>query len=313
MKNEITCSVVMPTHNCANYIGDAIRSIIVQNVSNYEIIIIDDASSDATPDVLAAWQAETSRVRVLRTDGVGPAVARNIGVEAARGSLIAFLDADDIWSPGKLAAQLDWHFQHPQASFSFTDYRHVGSDGSDRGTCFEFWQHPMIGEGFQLLVDAPSLLLGRNLVGTSTVMARRDVLMALGGFDPLLPSSEDWELWLRLARSGPVGISGRVGGLYLMRPGSATAAREKRIQAMEMILARALVAAPRPQAADIRRARSRLAVARAELAGEQGRRFGALTHHAAAAFLAPSRRALRDCAASFALLTGWKAGRHDPA
>lgn len=313
MKKDPVCSVIMPTHNCADYICGAIRSIFVQGVQNFEIIVIDDNSSDATEDLLDRWQSENDHIRVLRTDGVGPGVARNIGIEAARGSLIAFLDADDVWCPGKLAAQLDWHFQNPQATLSFTDYRHVGSDGSDRGTCFEFWQHPSHGESFQRLTDAPSLLLGRNLVGTSTVMARRDVLMALGGFDPLLPSSEDWELWLRLARGGPVGISGRIGCYYLMRVGSATAAREKRIQAMEMILARALAAHPRPKAADIRRARARLAVARAELAGEQGRRFGAVAHHATAAMLTPSRRAMRDCAAALALLAGWKGGLRDPA
>lgn len=286
------CSIIIPTHDCAEYLSAALSSIVVQGIDDLEILVVDDASTDDTPALLAAWGGAIEGLRVLRTERLGPAGARNHALAEARAPLIAFLDADDVWLAGKLAPQLALHEARPEVVMSFTDYRHVGPDGEDRGGCFAFWNRPAPSEAFSVLPDPWSTLLGCNLVGTSTVVARRDALVAVEGFDRGMPSSEDWDLWLKLARRGPVAWSGRVGCDYLMRPGSVTAARERRIRAMEITLARALREHRRPKRRDVRLAKARLATARAECARERDRTLEAVIGHAHALALAPSRRAL---------------------
>ena len=308
------CAVVIPTYNCADYLNAALTSVAAQGVANLEVIVVDDGSTDATDAVVRNARGELpglGALMVLKTKNLGPGPARNFAVAAARAPLIAFLDADDIWAPGKLERQIAFHEAFPKIALSFTDYRHVGPDGEDRGGCFDFWNHKAA-EDFTLLADAHSVLLGRNLVGTSTVMTTRAAFQAVGGFAGDMPSSEDWELWLKLARGGAVACSGKIGCDYLMRPNSLTAARERRIVAMETILERALAAQPAPGARDVRAARARILTARAEFARERGKVFAAMAGHAAALILDPSKRAFRATVADFSrsfLTTFGLAGR----
>lgn len=295
------CTVVIPTYNCAEYLYAALSSVVAQRVSNLEVIVVDDGSTDATAAVLETARAdlpELGALRVLKTKNLGPGAARNFAVAEARAPLIAFLDADDIWLPGKLERQIAFHEAFPKTVLSFTDYRHVGPDGEDRGGCFDFWNHKAA-EAFTPLAGAHSILLGRNLVGTSTVMTTSAAFQAVGGFACEMPSSEDWELWLKLARGGAVACSGKIGCDYLMRPNSLTAARERRIAAMETILGRALAAQPAPEARDVRAARARILTARAEFARERGMTFRAMAGHAVALILDPSTRAFRATVADF--------------
>lgn len=288
------CAVIIPTYNCAEYLPAALESVAAQGVADLEVIVIDDGSSDGTDAVLkrAEQLPGLGRLRCFQTRQIGPGLARNFGVEVARAPLIAFLDADDVWLPGKLEPQLAFHEARPDVVLSFTDYRHRGPSGDDRGTCFEFWGHGA-GSTFATLPRAASVLLGCNLVGTSTVVLDRAAFMEVNGFGGEMPSSEDWDLWLKLARRGPIARSGQIGCDYLMRPNSVTAARASRIVAMEMILDRALRAFPKPDARDVRRARARIATARAEHDREQGNVLRASLRHAAALALDPSRRGLR--------------------
>jgi len=288
------CAVVIPTYNCAEYLPAALESVAVQGVSNIEVIVIDDGSSDDTAAILKRAEAMPGlgRLRCFQTRQIGPGLARNFAVEVARAPLIAFLDADDVWLPGKLESQIAFHEERPDVVMSFTDYRHRGPTGDDRGTCFEFWRHEA-SPSFDLLPRAASVLLGRNLVGTSTVVVDRATFLDLKGFGGEMPSSEDWDLWLKLARRGPVALSAQLGCDYLMRPNSETAARASRITAMEIILDRALHAFPQPDLRDIRRARARIVTARAEHAREQGKMLRATLGHAAALTLDPTLRGLR--------------------
>ncbi len=287
------CAVVIPTYNCADFLFAALESVAAQAVADIEVIVIDDGSSDDTDAVLkrAERLAGLGRLRCFRTRQIGPSSARNLGVEVARAPLVAFLDADDVWLPGKLAAQLAFHEARPEIVMSFTDYCHRGMDGADRGTCFAFWRFGAQPD-YEILPRAASILVGRNLVGTSTVVVDRAAFLDVGGFGSELPSSEDWDLWLKLARHGPVAFTGAVCCDYLMRPNSLTAARAKRIDAMETILHRALVADPRPDLRDVLRARARLLTARAEHAREQGKALRAAFGHAAALAFDPSVRGL---------------------
>ncbi|SHH29113.1 glycosyltransferase family 2 protein [Ferrimonas marina] len=286
------CSVVIPTHNCLGYLRQALESVRLQPVSAMEILVVDDNSSDGTWPWLLEQHLADPRIRPLRCQMGHPGAARNLALQAARGRFVAFLDADDGWAPDKLAPQLAYHQHHAEVVMSFTDYRHLGPQGEDRGTCFEFWQSCGLatGQGYRQLPEPQATLLGRNLVGTSTVMARRDALLACGGFDDSLPSAEDWDLWLKLSRYGRVAVTSRCQSWYLMRPGSETSQAGRRIRAMRQVMQRHQQGCGWQAK---RWARARIATAQAELALAQQQPWHAWWQHLQACTLVPSRRHLR--------------------
>ncbi|MDD7909214.1 glycosyltransferase family A protein [Pseudovibrio exalbescens] len=292
---EPGCSVVIPTRDCLPYLKEAIRSVIEQAFQPLELIVVDDGSTDGTGEWLSRLAVDCDELVALQGPAKGPASARNLAISKARYSHVAFLDADDIWYPGKLAEQMRWHFEQPNALFSFTDYRHVGMAGEDLGTCFEFWQGHLNArpeEHYQLLQDPLAALLSTNIVGTSSVVAKTEALRYANGFATALPSAEDWDLWLKLAEKGAVGISGTVTMDYLMRPGSETQKRQARIDAMNTIIARYEDnASPAVQAA-LKKARANILVATAEKELEEGNPSAALRTHIKAAMLNPDKRTL---------------------
>ena len=293
------CSVVMPTRDCLAYLPAALGSVALQNRRDIEVIVADDGSTDGTRAWLAARRADLPPLRVVETGGVGPAAARNAAIAASEAPYIAFLDADDVWWPDKLARQLCWHQACPDAGFSFTDYLHVNPDGRHLGTCFAFWNSPLAhhaGRDFGFLPDAELSLLATNVVGTSTVVARRRALEELGGFR-LLASAEDWDLWLRLAARWPVGFSAAITASYLMRPGSETAKGWQRLAAMRNILTGYESRTDEATRRAVKIAHGRLATAEAELARAEGRAWHAIRSGAAALARQPSRRAWRSLAA----------------
>jgi len=294
-----TCAVVIPTLDCLAYLPAAIGSVALQDRADLEIIVADDGSNDGTREWLAARRAGLPPLRVVETGGVGPAAARNAAIASTGAPYIAFLDADDVWWPNKLTPQLSWHEAHPETGFSFTDYLHVNPDGRHLGTCFAFWDSPLAyhaGRDFGFMPDAELSLLATNVVGTSTVIARRAALEAVGGFR-LLASAEDWDLWLRLAARWPVAFSAAITASYLMRPGSETAKGWQRLDAMRSILAGYDHRIDAPTRRAVQVARARLAIAEAELARAEGRAWGAIRCGAAALARQPTRRAWRSLAA----------------
>ncbi len=301
MSNPIV-SVVIPARDCLAYLPGAFASIAAQNVENLEIIVIDDGSTDGTAAWLQAQKAHWPMLTVLTGQGDGPNVSRNRGIAAARGELIAFLDADDRWTDGKLAEQIAYHLANPAVVFSFTDYRHVDPNGGDHGPCFGFWPHffglaSQAGAGWHRLDNPAAAILAENVVGTSTVVVRRWALMAVDGFDSTLVSAADWDLWLRLCRIGSVGFSSQIGMAYLMRPGSVSSNTAARLACMQRIIDRHVAEGDPKLAAAARRARARIHTGEAEQAMARGRPGKALVQQAVALALAPSHRALRATAA----------------
>lgn len=292
------CSVVMPTYNAIAFLPDALRSVRDQGMADIEILVLDDGSTDGTRDWLAAEAAADPRIRVFHGERSGPARARNTLIENAKSDLIAFLDADDTWLPGKLAAEIAFHGANPDVAFTFTDYRHVDMDGNLRSTCFEYWKPRFVaapGEGFRRIENPRCELFACNLVGTSCVVAKREALQNAKGFSTDLPSAEDWDLWLRLTAQGAVAASAAVTMHYLMRPGSETANRAARIAAMDEVIAR-FGGSGMPGWAR-RAARARLLSSQAHHARERdGKALAAI--YAARAFASdPSRRMLREMTA----------------
>ena len=183
-----TVSVVLPVRNGGATIGEAVASVLGQTHANLELIVIDDGSTDGTPVVLAA--IADSRLRTYSTAGRGPAASRNFGIERAAADVIAFIDADDVWLPGKLEAQLAALERSAGAAvvYCWTDY----IDGAGRYVCPD--GRPTVEH------DAYAQLLAHNFIDSgSNIVVRKEALLAAGGFDESLPVVEDWDLYIRLA------------------------------------------------------------------------------------------------------------------
>lgn len=190
-------SVVIPTFNRRGLVHEAVASACAQRGAECEIIVVDDGSVD---DTAAALENDFgARARILRTENRGVAAARNLGVAASRGELIAFLDSDDLWLPGKLAAQTTFFAARPEAEICQTEEIWI-RNGVRVNPCAH--HRKPSGDIFE-----PSLRL--CLVSPSAVMLRRELFDRVGGFDERLPVCEDYDLWLRIARDTPVWLIDR--------------------------------------------------------------------------------------------------------
>jgi glycosyltransferase involved in cell wall biosynthesis len=297
--HKTSCSIIIPSRNCINYLPTALNSIAAQMYGDLEVIIADDGSTDGTAEWVAGLGEQLFQLKLIATGGIGPSRARNAAINVASSDIIAFLDADDIWWPGKLARQIEVHLANPTTGFSFTDYIHVGVDGRTFGTCFEFWRcdwtQMKTGDYF-LVDDAEARLLATNLVGTSTVVANRKVFESVNGFSTTCASAEDWDLWLRMANVADVACSSAVTMTYLMRPASETANRQRRLSAMRDIVDRYRERPESVMRHAVRSAMARIEIAEAEAAREQGRYGAAASAHVRAMTSAPSWRTARAIA-----------------
>jgi hypothetical protein len=199
----------MPTHNRARELGRAAASVLAQDVENLELVIVDDSSSDETPEVLDRLASGDARVRVVRTDEtVGPCVARNRGLAVAAGELVSFCDDDDAWFPGIGTVVVDYLAENPAvvaaSSWHVVLHAHSGGAAVFRGP----------------LEYGREQLLWQNLVALPFAVVRRGALSFDVSFDPELPTGEDWDLWLRCSSDGLVRTVPHVGYLYTQHPGA---------------------------------------------------------------------------------------------
>ncbi|HEX3151784.1 MAG TPA: glycosyltransferase [Gemmataceae bacterium] len=179
-------TAIIPTFNSAHFLPNAVDSVLAQSVSDVEVLVVDDGSTDGTPDVLSGYG---SKVRGFRQENTGVAVARNRGLAEARGRYVAFLDADDTWEPQKLERQLA-ALAGSSCRASYTAYTAVTAALAP----VEVRRFPPRGPVRE------RLLCAGNVIGTpSTVLAERDLFAEVGGFDPALSQCADWDMWVRLS------------------------------------------------------------------------------------------------------------------
>ncbi len=187
-------SVVIPTYNRAGWVIQAVDSVLAQTFRDFELLVVDDGSADATLEALASRRHRLVYLKTRRNRGV--AAARNLGAAAARGQWLAFLDSDDLWRPEKLARQVDFLRRHPDLAICQTDEVWV------RNGVFVNRPQRHRKAGGNLFLPS----LERCLVSPSAVMLSRALFAEMGGFDESLPACEDYDLWLRIAWRREIGL-----------------------------------------------------------------------------------------------------------
>jgi glycosyltransferase involved in cell wall biosynthesis len=182
-------SVIIPAYNAAVFVRRAVDSVLEQSFRGFELLVVDDDSTDDTREVVAGYG---DRLRLLTRGNGGPAAARNHGLRHASGEYVAFLDADDYWKPEKLQRQVELLDSRPEIGFCSTATDVVDNKGQPAGK----W--PCTQDADPL----PDILFMQGTVisgSTSGVLARRQLIVELGGFDESLRGFEDPDLWIRLA------------------------------------------------------------------------------------------------------------------
>lgn len=222
MHSPPSCSVIIPCYNAARYIVATLESVLAQRPHDMEVIVVDDGSSDGSAELVRARFPEA---RVVQQANQGVAAARNHGIGLARGDWIAFVDADDIWLPGKLTAQLEAMRLVPGCRMSYTAWQVWPSDTPQPADAYLAALQDSAGDAARW--DGPSgwiypqLLLDCE-VWTSTVLMQRTLLAEIGGFDTTLRIGEDYDLWLRASRVTPILRVPRPFALYRIHPASIT-------------------------------------------------------------------------------------------
>lgn len=185
-------SIIMPAYNAARFIGEAIRSVQVQTLPDWELIIVDDGSTDHTAEIVRSF--EDTRIYYVERPHCGqPSVVRNQGLERARGPFVAFLDADDVFLPHKLHDQVTFLQQRPEVDLVAGGYHCVNVDGKVLATVTPWTTFPNL--DLETWVTACPVWILQILV-------RREQVERIGGFDPDLCHGEDYDLLLRLAHAG---------------------------------------------------------------------------------------------------------------
>lgn len=199
-----TVSIIMPVYNGEKYIAESIRSVLDQTYRNWELIVVDDGSTDNTAQIAQSFSAEDQRIKYIFQQNKKLAGARNTGIANSTGELVAFLDADDLWVKEKLEAQVKT-ISETGSDVVFSDaFYFPGDDTTDESTLFSSFYGRVVGR-----FDGPAmtrLLLKGNPIAVLSVVVRKSILNEIGGFDenPSFRGCEDYDLWFRLAGHGAV-------------------------------------------------------------------------------------------------------------
>ncbi len=186
MKNNPIISVIIPTYNRGWALTNAIDSVLAQDYKNFELIVVDDGSTDNTSNLIDRY---AGRLKPIQQTNAGVSAARNRGIKEAGGDFLAFLDSDDTWLPQKLSRQMDFFTRRPEALICQT--QEIWIRNNIRVNPKKCHKKP------SGMIFEPSLDL--CLVSPSAVMVKKELLKEIGCFDERLPACEDYDLWLRVS------------------------------------------------------------------------------------------------------------------
>jgi glycosyltransferase involved in cell wall biosynthesis len=189
----VKVSVVIPAYNVAGYLTATLRSLTTQTYHNFEVLIVDDGSTDDTAKIAHGFSAHYENFHLLRKANGGLASARNFGMSAAKGEYIALIDGDDLYRPEKIARHAAILDAKPQVGLVYSASQALRDDGKQ--TWFSLSGRPVLG-------DPLAALMCKNFVGHgSNAMFRKSIFNEIGGFDKRFPSVEDLDFWLRIAET----------------------------------------------------------------------------------------------------------------
>ena len=219
-------SVIIPTFNRSHKIARAVASVLYQTFSDYEILVVDDGSGDATSEALTPFLPHIKRI--THSKNLGVSAARNTGIRESHSPLVAFLDSDDYWLPGKLAAQVSFFSEHPEAVACQTEERWIR-----RGVRVNPMKKHLkpSGEIFE-----PSLKL--CVVSPSAVLLKRSLLEEVGVFNEGFPVCEDYDLWLRISWKYPIWL---IPEPLVIKEGGAPDQLSRSIEGMDQYRIRSIV------------------------------------------------------------------------
>ncbi|MEZ5361550.1 MAG: glycosyltransferase [Bryobacterales bacterium] len=210
-------SIIVPTYNRRAFLADALESIWAQTYQDFEVIVVDDGSTDDTREYLEGLREP--RLRSLFRPHAGVCEAANAGLRAARGELVARLDSDDTWLPDMLEVEIAALDARPDAGLVYARAQFVDAKGNPKGRT----------TGMPLRFPGDSLrsMLYEDCTTQCTIVARRKALEVIGLYDSDLATSEDWDLWLRFARRHTFVFLDRVTAHYRMHEGNSTSNRNR--------------------------------------------------------------------------------------
>ncbi len=219
-------SVIVPACNCADFLEETLRSIVDQDYPDLEILVIDDGSIDDTAAVAHGFQGPVQLLQTAQPSS-GAGASRNVGLRAARGDLIAFLDGDDVWLPGKLQAQIECLREHPECAMVASEFTLWSPDENGMWRTPRAFARETGGQDPQALDPERSgwiyhRLLLDTIVWTGAVVMRRELVDTIGEFREDLRLAQDYDYWLRASRLTPILTLTRSYALYRRHPQSAT-------------------------------------------------------------------------------------------
>ncbi|MCA6364757.1 MAG: glycosyltransferase [Bacteroidetes bacterium] len=202
-------SVIIPAYNAAAFLAETIESVLGQTYTNFELIVVNDGSTDDTLQIAERYMYD-ARVRCISTANAGVSAARNAGFAKSYGSLVAFLDADDVWLPDNLLCKVNLLAQHPQAVLAHAPVENIEADSTRTG---------VVNAGKEGNVLHELLSWSHTVVpGPSSILVRRKAVEQINGFDEALSTAADQDLFFRLAGIGSFVMCRNVLSLYRLHP-----------------------------------------------------------------------------------------------